>query len=370
MTGDREMKFQAILLIIAAILMGAVVLVLAATGKAEETIEPITQPQEALLPAAPTAAVLTFQSNLKKPENSGQLIADILSARIGVLGELSIVERQDIEKILEEQKLTLAGLVSPDKDVEVGKLLGAKLLITGRVTTAGQRIYLVCKVINAETSQVKGFILSLEQNITFDDLLDKAGTKLIDSLPTWTSKLIPEEKRPPDDVAVLKNLMKNKDFPQLAVIIPEQHIGPAVMDPAVETEFKKLLTEAGLQPLKLTEETIKSVSSNLNDYSNLRYLLADTRYLICGEAFSERSGQLHGLTICSARAEAQIVDLQTGKILFSDRQTARAPDLSEHLAGKTALQKAGRKLAMKLLPKLIEHFPSAAEEKTDETKAE
>ena len=47
-------------------------------------------------------------------------------------------------------------------------------------------------------------------------------------------------------------------------------------------------------------------------------------------------------------------------------ETARAPDLSEHLAGKTALQKAGRILAMKMLPKLIREFPPVAKGKKQE----
>ena len=89
------------------------------------------------------------------------------------------------------------------------------------------------------------------------------------------------------------------------------------------------------------------------DLARLSRLLAGTRYLICGEAFSERGGTIHGLVVGVGRVELQIIDLQTGKILIADRETGRAPDLSEHLAGKTALQKAGRKLAMRMLPKLI-----------------
>ena len=56
--------------------------------------------------------------------------------------------------------------------------------------------------------------------------------------------------------------------------------------------------------------------------------------------------------------------------LIADRETGRAPDLSEHLAGKTALQKAGRTLAMRMLPKLIKQLPKATNEAVDKEIAE
>ena len=140
-------------------------------------------------------------------------------------------------------------------------------------------------------------------------------------------------------------------------------MGRAVMDPAVETEFKMLLTRDGVKPVELSESAIKAAAHDLKNIAHLSRLLAGTRYLICGEAFSERGGTVHELIVGVCRVELQIIDLQTGKILVADRETARAPDLSEHLAGKTALQKAGRKLAMRMLPKLIEQLPKVEKKK-------
>ncbi len=47
------------------------------------------------------------------------------------------------------------------------------------------------------------------------------------------------------------------------------------------------------------------------------------------------------------------IDKTTGNVLFIDRQTSVAVDLSEHLAGKTALQDAAAKLTERMLPKLV-----------------
>ena len=318
-------------------------------------------PPAASQPSKPgdlTVAVLTFDSDLKTPERSGELTSDVLSARLGAMGGIRVVERQDIAKVLAEQKVTLSGLVSPEEGVKVGKMLGAKLLVTGRVTTTGTKLYVICKVVGTETSQVKGLFLTLPQNTSLEDLLDKVGEKLQESLPAWSKELVPAEQRGPDDEAVLKKLLNGKAPPAVAVVAPEMHVGPRVIDPAVETEFKKLLTHTGVPVTALKPEGEAQVIAHVKDFGQLARTLAGTRYLIYGEAFSEAAGTVAGMTVALARVEIQFIDLETGKVLLADRATARAADLAEHLAAKTALQKAARELAMKMLPKLYEQFPA------------
>ena len=59
------------------------------------------------------------------------------------------------------------------------------------------------------------------------------------------------------------------------------------------------------------------------------------------------------LVSCKARVEMKAIDRASGKVLFIDRQTSVAVDLSEHLAGKTALQEAAAKLTERMLPLLV-----------------
>jgi len=332
----------------------ALTLVLVLIGSARAPgAEPAAPPP---VPKPPTLAVLTFQSTLKEPDQSGTLMADILSARLSVSGDVVVVERVDIEKILKEQQLTLSGLVAPDQAAKVGKLLGAQLLLTGRVTAAGKMIYVICKIINTETGQVKGMFLNLPITSTFDEVLDKTGTKLSDMLPKWTRQLIPAKKRT-SDVEKLKALLAGKQPPSIAVLVAEEHLAAPVIDPAVQTEFEKLLTEAGVRPTTVDKATAKKLTASRGDLPKLARLLAGTRYLLLGEAFSEPGGRVRGMIIGTARAEVKIIDLAEQKILWSDRATGRAPDLTEHLAAKTALQKAGRILAMRLLPELFKQLP-------------
>ena len=48
------------------------------------------------------------------------------------------------------------------------------------------------------------------------------------------------------------------------------------------------------------------------------------------------------------------IDRRTGRVLAVDRQTTVALDLTEIIAGKTALQEAAAKIAERMLPKLLD----------------
>lgn len=311
----------------------------------------------------PTVAVLGFESNLTQPDKAGRIIAEVLSARLAALDEIRVVERRDIEKILKEQKMSLTGLIPSDRAVKAGKLLGAQLLVTGRVTNIGSTLLVVCRVISSETSELKGFVLILPVKTSFGELVDKSGAKLAGSLPGFAKHLIPPARRGPGDVAMLKRLVAGKRAGRVAVVVPEQHLGPPALDPAVETELRMLLTKAGIPVVVVDPATVKEIAKGVKDaeaFARLRKQLGKTRYLIRGEAISEMGGRFEGLVVGLARVEIQVLDLKTARVLLAERYTARAPDLAEHLAAKTALQKAARAIARKVLPKLIEHFPPAA----------
>ncbi len=60
-----------------------------------------------------------------------------------------------------------------------------------------------------------------------------------------------------------------------------------------------------------------------------------------------------------ARAEINVIDRKTGRIVLAGRRTDRAVDLAEAIAGKTALQKAGRKLSIEVLRHFAKTLPDA-----------
>jgi hypothetical protein len=54
-------------------------------------------------------------------------------------GKFSVIERQDLDNVLTEQKLGESGLVTPETAPKVGQLLGAELFVVGAVTEFGTK---------------------------------------------------------------------------------------------------------------------------------------------------------------------------------------------------------------------------------------
>ncbi len=67
----------------------------------------------------------------------GEGISDMLATALVKSGKFIVVERQDLEKILQEQKLGESGLVTEQSAPKVGKLLGVDLLVIGSISEFG-----------------------------------------------------------------------------------------------------------------------------------------------------------------------------------------------------------------------------------------
>ncbi len=74
---------------------------------------------------------------------------------------------------------------------------------------------------------------------------------------------------------------------------------------------------------------------------------------ITGSGISELAAHIGDLVSVKARLEVKVVDPTTNKVLAVDRQTVIVVDLSEEIAGKSALQKAACQIAERILPKLV-----------------
>lgn len=64
----------------------------------------------------------------------GNGISDMLVTSLVKMGRFSVIERQEIEKVMKEQSLGLSGMVDPAQAKEVGKLAAVDYVITGKVT--------------------------------------------------------------------------------------------------------------------------------------------------------------------------------------------------------------------------------------------
>jgi hypothetical protein len=84
---------------------------------------------------------------------------DVISNYINAvfLSDYRIVNRNKLSVILDEQKLSLSGLISIDESIEAGNLVGAKfsLIVSYQCLRDSEKIILTLNLINCETSQIE-----------------------------------------------------------------------------------------------------------------------------------------------------------------------------------------------------------------------
>lgn len=292
-----------------------------------------------------SVAVITFDSNTPGAPDLGQQIADVLSASLSGEPGFAMVDRTQMSNVLRENELNLSGLVNGDQANKIGKIVGARILITGKAFTVDKQVFVTAKLVGTETTLVEGIVVKGAKEADTAELIMQLAEKVSERLRTTGGKLVAADDAVADPLPRLTKALAGRALPKLAIAIRERHItGGAGIDPAVDTEIKKTLIAAGFTVIDGSER----------DWDKGGVAVA-----ITGEAFSEFNARIGNLVSCSARSEIKAVERDGGKLLFADRTTTRAVDLAENTAGKSALQKGGREIAIKLLEHFVETLPPA-----------
>ena len=69
----------------------------------------------------------------------GEGMADMLTTELVKSGKYQVIERQAIQKIMQEQQLGQTGAITPQSAAQVGQLLGVEMAIIGSVTEFGYK---------------------------------------------------------------------------------------------------------------------------------------------------------------------------------------------------------------------------------------
>jgi TolB-like protein len=133
--------------------------------------------------ASPTVAVLAFRDLSGSRGNVGEAIRETVTADLKALGGVRVVERSELDRVLNEQHLTQSGEVDPATAARVGKLLGATLIATGAYQRAEPSVRLTARFVSVETGEIVGTakvdgrsteLLRLQDRVTAE-LLRSAG---------------------------------------------------------------------------------------------------------------------------------------------------------------------------------------------------
>jgi len=142
-----------------------------------------------------TLAVLDFDNNSimdrQRLEPLRKGLAQMFISELSSISSLRLVEREDLQRVVEEMKLAQSGMIDAGTAQQVGRLLGAQHLLLGGFVAAGGKIRLDVRIVHVETGRtVKAEEKTGKENELFD-LVTALNRKLIRDL---VDRMAPEDE--------------------------------------------------------------------------------------------------------------------------------------------------------------------------------
>jgi curli biogenesis system outer membrane secretion channel CsgG len=124
-----------------------------------------------------TLAVLYFQNSggpaydALKVGMAQMLINDLVGTE-----DVTVVERTELQAILDELELGHSGMVDPDTAARVGKLLGAEWMAMGTYFELGGTLYVQSRIVRVETGEILHAFSVNDQATAFMELETELAT--------------------------------------------------------------------------------------------------------------------------------------------------------------------------------------------------
>lgn len=101
-----------------------------------------------------TIAVVEFADLRGNVTDFGRFIAEELITRLYETQKFKVIERQLLNRVVAEQKLSLTGVVDPASAHKLGKLLGVDAIASGTVTDLGLSLRINARLIDTTTAEI------------------------------------------------------------------------------------------------------------------------------------------------------------------------------------------------------------------------
>lgn len=295
---------------------------------------PIISLSEETAPIIPVA-ILPFESGSDEFKDIAKQAPDLMVTLLSTDPSLMLVERVEIDKLLSEQELGLSGAITYQTAAKVGQLTGAKILVTGRIFGVENEKVFLAKIMGTETGRVFGEMVSSPKDQSQVTATQTLATKLLSTIKNQTKALVAPVVEEKDLIATLQKQIAGKKLPTVSVSVHETTISSLVPNPTVGTELSGILTQLGFT---VVDPVLAGKPADIT---------------LTGQAVSDLGLRKANLVSAKGRVELKATNSQSGQILLSDKQVEVAIDLSDAIAQKSALEKAAKALAERIVPALL-----------------
>jgi len=139
-----------------------------------------------------TLAVLDFQNTSNLPELNylEKAIPQLLIPNLMASKKITLIERSQLEKLIEEHQLNQSGAIDEKTASKIGKLSGANHLLLGTIFKNSEQIRIDARVLKTESGQ----ILFAEKTVTSEnsdliDTIDDLGRMILQQLANETIEI-------------------------------------------------------------------------------------------------------------------------------------------------------------------------------------
>ena len=143
-------------------------------------------------------AVIPFRELDGRTTVLGTYLAEELVTDLFVTGNLDIVERSMLDKVMSELKFSQSGAIDPESAQHVGKIIGVEAIVTGSITDLQSYVGVNCRLINTETGRIFGAAQTkIAKDADLQKILEKSMTEAIAPEVRKVSNPAPAPNAPP-----------------------------------------------------------------------------------------------------------------------------------------------------------------------------
>ncbi|KMQ49611.1 hypothetical protein CHISP_3483 [Chitinispirillum alkaliphilum] len=136
-------------------------------------------------------AVLPFETGENAVEE-GAMVAEYAVSWLFSQPGVTVVERENFQKLIDEQILSLSGIISESSELEIGHMLSANYLLTGRVTTFNQTRTVFMRLVSVESGEIiAASAAQLNEEVTSRMMKEVFGERLQPSAAAFRSLVVP-----------------------------------------------------------------------------------------------------------------------------------------------------------------------------------
>jgi len=312
--------------------------------------------------AAPaiTVAILDFDASGAPAlgPNGGVLAGELLAAALSSRDGVHLVERTALRRALEEQTLGLAGVVDSATAARVRRLVGAQVLVTGRVLSVGNHLLVSARAVGTETGHVEAVVAEGRPGEDLRALSGGLAEKIARLLSERGEALAPGPAPTRTDASSdLARQLSGATLPRISIRVRETVLNVDEPRSVAADELISLLLAANVEVRRSADP---GLPVELEEYLAKPESPGGADVVILGQASGQFGLRTGDLVSARARVKLTAVDTATRRVLAVAEAEAKEVDIAPREAAVEAIASATRELSHDFVLKLVRSWNSRA----------